>query len=66
MTRLTLTSPRQDSFRPLVEAALDSESRVLERGAKRVAVQEQLDHSSLATTTKYAHVSNSSADYLIV
>ena len=41
-------------------------SHALERGANPAAVQEQLGHSSLATTTKYAHASNSSADYLIV
>jgi len=41
-------------------------SHALERGANPAAVQEQLGHSSLATTTKYAHASNSSADYLVV
>ena len=41
-------------------------SHALERGANPAAVQEQLGHSSLATTTRYAHASNSSADYLIV
>ena len=41
-------------------------SHALDRGANPAAVQEQLGHSSLATTTKYAHASNSSADYLIV
>lgn len=41
-------------------------SHALERGANPAAVQEQLGHSSLATTTRYAHASNSSADYLVV
>lgn len=41
-------------------------SHALERGANPAAVQEQLGHSSLATTTRYTHASNSSADYLIV
>jgi integrase/recombinase XerD len=41
-------------------------SHALERGANPAAVQEQLGHSSLATTTRYAHASNSSADYLPV
>lgn len=41
-------------------------SHALERGANPAAVQEQLGHSSLATTTRYAHAVNSSADFLIV
>ena len=41
-------------------------SHALERGANPAAVQEQLGHASLATTTRYAHASNSSSAYLIV
>ena len=41
-------------------------SHALERGANPAAVQEQLGHASLATTTRYAHATNSSADYLIL
>ena len=41
-------------------------SHALERGANPAAVQEQLGHASLTTTTRYAHASNSSSAYLIV
>lgn len=35
MTGLTLLSPRQQSLRPLVEAALQNELRLLEAGLRR-------------------------------
>ncbi len=41
-------------------------SHALERGAPVSAVQQQLGHSSLSTTTLYAHSTDSSANYLPV
>lgn len=41
-------------------------SHSLERGAPVSAVQQQLGHASLATTTLYAHTQDSSANYLPV
>lgn len=41
-------------------------THALERGANPAAVQEQLGHSSLHTTTRYAHATDSSSAYLVV
>lgn len=41
-------------------------SHTLDRGANPEAVRQQVGHSSLATTTGYAHASSSSADVLAV
>ena len=51
MSRLTLISSRKQSLKPLVEAALNNELRLLDAGVKRTEKKLQLFESQFGMTT---------------